>query len=268
MMEHSMALVLFTFLSQIAIGAFASLFFLDAYREKVSKRSVFISLVAILIVSAAAVIISLFHLGHPFAAYRAILNFGDSWLTREIVFFPAFMLLVFLYILLAKTQKQKQTIGWITNIIGAVTIFSTGMIYTIPSVPAWNNGTTVAAFFITALLLGPIFIQLLLSILEKKLVNLNLYTTIIAFLAILLNVINLSILKGGLPAAVETAGLIVVSPLFWVKIITLLAAFFLAGYFLLRKKTISFSTVTVIFACFIVSEFLGRMLFYSSGVHL
>ncbi len=267
-MEHSMTLVVFTFLSQMAIGAFASLFVLDVYQEKVTKRSAFISLVAILIVSVVAVIVSVFHLGHPFAAYRALLNFGHSWLTREIVFFPTFMLFVFLYAFVAKTRKQKQTFGWITNIIGAVTIFSTAMIYTIPSVPAWNNGTTVAAFFTTALLLGPIFIQLLISVLEKKFVNLNLYTTIVAFLAILLNVMNLTILKGGLPAAVESAGLLVASPLFWVKIIALLGAFFIAGYFLLKKKTISFSTVSILYVCFIVSEFLGRMLFYSSGVHL
>jgi anaerobic dimethyl sulfoxide reductase subunit C (anchor subunit) len=267
-MEHSMTLVVFTFLSQMAIGAFATLFFLDAYKEKVSKRSAFISLVAILAVSVVAVIVSVFHLGHPFAAYRALLNFDDSWLTREIVFFPSFMLFVFLYTFVAKTKKQKQPIGWITIILGVVTIFCTAMIYTIPSVPAWNNGTTVAAFFTTALLIGPIFIQLLLSLLEKRLVNFNLYTTIVAFLAIILNVINLSILNGGLPAAVESAGLLVASPLFWVKIIALIAAFFIAGYLLLKKRSISLLTVSIIYACFLVSEFLGRMLFYSSGVHL
>lgn len=267
-MEDSMTLVIFTFLSQMAIGAFASLFFLDAFKGKISERSTFISLITILVVSVGAVIVSVFHLGHPFAAYRAILNFDDSWLTREIVFFPTFMFFVLLYTFFAKSKKQKQTIGWVANIVGVITIFSTAMIYTIPSVPAWNNGTTIVAFFTTALLLGPILIQLLVSLLEKRFVNLNLYTTVVAFLAILLNVINVTILKGGLPVAAESAGLLLASPLFWVKITFLLSAFLIAGYFLMKKKNSSLSTVSIIFALFVVSEFIGRMLFYSSGVHL
>ena len=267
-MEHSITLVVFTFLSQMAIGAFAAQFFLEAYKEKVSKRSAFISLIAILAVSAAAVIVSVFHLGHPFAAYRAILNFDDSWLSREIVFFPSFMLFVFLYTIAAKTKKQKQTLGWITMILGAITIFSTAMIYTIPAVPAWNSGMTLSAFFATALLLGPVFIQLLLSILEKRFFNFSLYTLIVAALAILINVIHVTILEGGLPAAVESAGLLVVSPLFWLKMFALIAAFIIAGYLLLKKRGSSLLSVSIIFACFMVSEFLGRMLFYSLGIHL
>lgn len=267
-MEDSMTLVIFTFLSQMAIGAFASLFLLDTYKGKISQRSTLISLITILIVSVGAVIVSVFHLGHPFAAYRAILNFGDSWLTREIVFFPTFMFFVLLYTFFAKTKKQKQFIGWVANSIGAITIFSTAMIYTIPSVPAWNNGTTLAAFFTTALLLGPVLIQLLVSLLEKRYVDFNLYTTVVAFLAILLNVINLTILKGGLPDAVESAGLLLASPLFWVKITFLLLAFIITGYLLMKKRASSLSTVSIIFALFVISEFVGRVLFYSSGVHL
>ncbi|MBM4765253.1 DmsC/YnfH family molybdoenzyme membrane anchor subunit [Bacillus sp. B15-48] len=267
-MENSMTLVVFTFLSQMAIGAFAALFFLDAYKEKVSKRSAFTSLIAILVVSVVAVIVSVFHLGHPFSAYMAILNFGDSWLSREIVFFPAFMLFVFLYAFMAKTKEQKRLFGWVTIILGTVTIYSTAMIYIIPAVPAWHNGTTLAAFFATAFLLGPVFIQLLLSIIDKSFVNFSPYIAIVTAFAILLNVINFTILNGGLPAAVESAGLLVSSPLFWVKMIALVAAFSVAGYLVWKKKNSSLSTVSLIFACFIVSELLGRMLFYSSGVHL
>lgn len=267
-MEHAMTLVIFTFLSQMAIGAFACLFFIDTYKEKISERSTVISLITILAISAVAVVVSVFHLGHPFAAYRALLNFGASWLTREIVFFPLFMFFVLLYTFFAKTKAQKQILGWTTVVFGAVTIFSTAMIYTIPSVPAWNNGTTLAAFFLTALLPGPILVQLLLALLEKRTVNFNLYTTVVAFLALLLNGVTVSVLKSGLPAAVESAGLLTASPLFWIKIATLAAAFALAGYFLLKKKAGTVSTVATLFALVIVAEFLGRILFYSSGVHL
>lgn len=267
-MEHSMTLVVFTFLSQLAIGGFAALFIMDTYKEKVPKKASSISLMAILIVSVVAVIVSIFHLGHPFAAYKAILNFNDSWLTREIIFFPTFILFVFAYAFLAKNQKVKQTFGWIGTIVGAITILCTAMIYTIPSVPAWNNGTTTAAFFLTALLLGPILIQLLVSVLEKKFVDFSLYTTIIAAIAILVNVVNLTILQGGFAEAVETASILLTSPLFWAKMVFLVVAFAIAGYSILNKKISSIKSASFIFVCFFVAEFIGRMLFYSSGVHL
>lgn len=267
-MEHSMTLVVFTFLSQMSIGAFATLFILDVYKGKISKRSANISSIVILAISVVAVIVSIFHLGHPFAAYRALLNFGESWLTREIIFFPAFMVLFMIYAFVGKTKAQKQVLGWITLVLGVSTIFSTAMIYKVPAVPAWNNGTTIAAFFITAFLLGPVLIQVLLSILDKNIVNLTSYTAIMAILAIGLNIINLTILQGGLPAAVESATVLFASPLFWIKIVSLILALVVSGYVILKKKNISFSMVSVIFTCFLVSEFLGRMLFYSSGVHL
>lgn len=267
-MEHSMPLVFFTFLSELAIGAFATLFLLDVFKKKFSQRSARDSLISILVVSVLAVFISLFHLGHPFSAIRAILNFGHSWLTREITFFPLFILFVLLYTIFGKNKPQKQIFGWIGVVFGLATIFSTSMCYNIPSVPAWHNGTTIAAFFITALLLGPVSIYLMLAILDKNLLNMTVYTAIMAAIAIIINLIHVSVLKGGLPAAVQSSILILASPLFWIKMVALIVAFVISEYFALKKKGFSVSMVGFIFACFIVSEFLGRILFYSSGIHL
>ena len=267
-MEHTITLVIFTFLSQLVIGGFASLFIIETYKEKISIRSSFISLMIILVISVVAVIVSVFHLGHPFAAYKAILNFADSWLSREIVFFSLFILFVFIYAFLVKTRKMKQIIGWLAVIIGVTTIASSAMIYTIPAVPGWNNGMTLAAFFVTSLLVGPIFIQLLLSVLEGKLADFSLYTAVVAAIAIVLNVMNVSIMTGGFAEAVETAALQTASPLFWMKIILLVFGFSIAGYSIMNKKSYSFNSVSIIFFGFVIAEFIGRMLFYSSGIHL
>lgn len=267
-MEHSMTLVIFTFLSQLAIGAFVAFFILDAMKEKVSKKVGFITLCTIFAISVVAVIVSLFHLGHPFAAYKAILNAGQSWLTREILFFPAFILFVVLYTFFAKTKKSKQALGIITSLIGGITIFCTAMIYTIPSMPAWDNGTTVAAFLVTALLLGPILVQLIVSIMDGKFVDFTAYTVMAAVGAIILNVINLTILKGGFPEAVETFTLLMASPLFWVKLVLIVIGGGIALLALLNRKFKTTPFVAVIFGCFVVAEFVGRMLFYSTGVHL
>ena len=266
-MEHSITLVIFTFLSQLAIGGFASLFLIETYKQKLTKRTSFISLITILGISAVAVIVSVFHLGHPLHAYRALLNFANSWLSREIVFFPLFILLVLIYTFVAKTRKMKQITGWLAVIFGAITITCTAMIYTIPAVPGWNNNLTMAAFFMTALLLGPVFIQFLLSVLEGKLMNFSLYTAIVSGIAILLNGLYISVTKGGFAEAVETAVLLTSSPLFWVKIALLVVGFGIAVYGIV-KKTYSSISVAIIFFGFVVAEFIGRMLFYSTGVHL
>jgi len=263
-----MTLVVFTFLSQVVFGGFFTLFIIETYKQKISKRSSSISLIAILAISAVAVIVSVFHLGHPFAAYKAILNFEDSWLSREIVFFPLFILFVFLYAFFATTRKMKQIIGWLAVIFGVAAIASSAMIYTIPAVPGWNNGMTLAAFFVTSLLVGPIFIQLLLSVLEGKLVDFSIYTAVVAAIAILLNVMNISIVKGGFAEAIETAALLTASPLFWIKIVLLVIGFSVAGYSIMNKKRYSLTSVSIIFFGFVIAEFIGRMLFYSSGIHL
>src|SRR5690554_6608511 len=243
-MEHSMTLVIFTFLSQLAIGGFVTLFLLDAYKEKLSKRATFHSLLALLAISAVAVVVSIFHLGHPLAAYRAILNFGESWLAREIVFFPTFILFVILYTFFAKTAKAKKATGWGATVLGAVTIISTAMIYIIPAVPAWNSGLTMIGFFVTAILLGPVFIQLLLAVLEKKVVDLSKYTVLAAVAAILINIINLSILNGGFPEAVESASIMIASPLFWTKIVGLVVGVAIAGLSLKNKRIYSPASIS------------------------
>ena len=267
-MEHSMTLVVFTFLSQLVIGGFSSLFIIETYKQKISKRSSLFSLMMILAISVVAVIVSVFHLGHPFAAYKAIINFAESWLSREIVFFPLFILFVFIYAFFAKTRKMKQITGWIAVMVGATAIASSAMIYIIPAVPGWNNGMTFAAFFVTSLLLGPIFIQLLLSALGEKLVDFSFYTAVVAAIAILLNVLNISIIKSGIAEAVETAALLTTSPLLWAKIILLVIGFCIAGYSIMNKKGCSLTSVSIIFFGFVIAEFIGRMLFYSSGIHL
>ena len=152
-------------------------------------------------------------------------------------------------------------------ILGGITIFCTAMIYTIPAIPAWNSGMTMAAFFTTALLTGPIFIQLLLTVLEGEVVNFSLYTLVVSGIAILLNLISLTILKGGFAEAVETASILTSSPLFFIKMIVLIIGFVMALYSIM-KKSYTLTTGAIIFACFLVAEFIGRMLFYSSGIHL
>lgn len=267
-MEHSMTLVFFTFLSQIAIGGFITLFLLDTWKKNISSKAVFVSLVTILALSVVAVIISVFHLGHPFAAYKALLNFDESWLSREIVFFPTFMLFVFVYAFLAKSEKTKKVYGILGTIFGVVTIFCTAMIYTIPSMPAWDNGITTVLFFSTALLLGPMVVQLVVYVIDKQLVDLSVYTVIIASFVIFVNILNITVMNGGFNEAIQTATMLLSSPMFWTKMALLVLGFVVALLAVINRNKYSKLTVTTMFVCFLIADLLGRMLFYSTGVHL
>ena len=84
------ALILFTILGQMSVGAFLVLglvhFFAErkagtAEADRLSDRA----LLAIGPVLVLGMLASLFHLGNPLNAYRAVANVGTSWLSREIL---------------------------------------------------------------------------------------------------------------------------------------------------------------------------------------
>ena len=82
-----------------------------------------------------AVIASLFHLGNPINAPRAILNMGTSWLSREIFCTVAFSLLavVFAFMQWRKIGSftVRNIIAWVAAVLGVVLVFSMSKIYMI-----------------------------------------------------------------------------------------------------------------------------------------
>ena len=93
---------------------------------------------------------SLFHLGHPERAWRALAMWRTSWLSREGIALPAFMAAVFAYAL-------GHQFGWsATPVIGAVaallclTLFvCTGMVYAcIKFLQEWASPLTIANYMV------------------------------------------------------------------------------------------------------------------------
>src|SRR5512141_3045797 len=85
------ALVTFSVLAQMSVGSFLILglvHFLAQRRAGLAQadRLSDIALLAIWPVLALGLLASLFHLGNPLNAYRAILNVANAWLSREILF--------------------------------------------------------------------------------------------------------------------------------------------------------------------------------------
>ena len=103
-----------------------------------------------LVLTGLGTIASLFHLGHPERAWRALAMWRTSWLSREGIALPAFMAAVFAYGL-------GHQLGWrATPAIGAVAavlclslFVCTGMIYAcIKFLQEWASPLTIANYMV------------------------------------------------------------------------------------------------------------------------
>lgn len=114
--KKEIPLLVFTFLSAVLVG-----WFITFYRfEKISSwhRITFISLLAV------AGFISLFHLGKPLRAFRALLHVKSSWLSREILTFGLFALFSSVFVLTGTAE-----LFWFALIAGAAFLISVEMVY-------------------------------------------------------------------------------------------------------------------------------------------
>ncbi len=166
-------LVTFTVLAQMAVGAFIGLGAwsgwasqngagMDRVRDLTLKP-----LLASGIIFVTAVLVSLFHLGRPLRAYRALSNLRSSWLSREIFSAGLFgagwaIFCGLLAILSAFTSVLWVSLG-LATLAGLALIFSMARVYRLDSLTGWNNWRTPVSFFLTAALLGGLFSAALLT---------------------------------------------------------------------------------------------------------
>jgi anaerobic dimethyl sulfoxide reductase subunit C (anchor subunit) len=163
MAKKEWPLIAFTLLSQTAVGFFL-LFTVPlalsgtgtgaADVRLLRLRSLFI----VLILLAAAAALSFFHLGNPLAAYRALNNVRTSRLSREIFFE---LLLIFLIAVVGwlewrrlGSQDLRLGLYLLAALAGVGLIWSMAGIYRLEAVPVWNNAMTPFSFFMTAFVLG------------------------------------------------------------------------------------------------------------------
>ncbi|MCH6267642.1 dimethyl sulfoxide reductase anchor subunit family protein [Neobacillus citreus] len=266
---HELPLVIFTVLSQLAVGGIVTLWWMDWKNTIQWKTGLLISL-SLVVIGGVAVLVSMFHLGHPFAAYRAILNIKVSWLSREVTFYGAFVGLSLLYtwFWFKDVSTWRGISGAIAAILGGIAIFSSAKIYMIPVIPAWNGMTTMMMFFLTSILLGPLFVGLFLLIrgeLSMKITTFVLFGFIAAAIVMLL---YFSGLQGGLPQAGESLRLMTGQFIFWLRLFTFVIAFAILAINSIGKQKQTGITYSVVFLLLLISEFLARFQFYETAVHL
>ncbi|TGE37029.1 DMSO reductase [Desulfosporosinus fructosivorans] len=285
-------LILFTILGQIAIGIILMLWWLDRKGNHLDsqffKQGVYVSGALLMV----ALLASLFHLGHPEAAYRALSHLGSSWLSREILLFLlTFLAWIYLFLLsrhltgsrvlgsststttTAETAAGGHLTGrrslglGITALLGLMGIVSSAMIYVLPRVPAWNNVGPVLFFLLTTGLLGALCTLVLgqkslIATQKKFLLQFALGCTIAGLL-------TFSIYASMLSGSVEgTASLnfLLNSPLFWIRaLLGWLTPLLLLVSILKNPQADKATLILTVTLLASLGEVLGRALFYLSA---
>ncbi|HEV3226410.1 MAG TPA: DmsC/YnfH family molybdoenzyme membrane anchor subunit, partial [Acidimicrobiales bacterium] len=135
--EHAhWPLVWLTMLTQIAVGVSAT------------ANSAGMRLTAA-VVAALALLTSVFHLGRPIHAWKALRNLRRSWLSREVALFAAYTGAATFAVVVPKASV-------IAVVVGAAGVYASGRLYVVPGRPAWNTPLTPIQFGLTALAIGPL----------------------------------------------------------------------------------------------------------------
>jgi anaerobic dimethyl sulfoxide reductase subunit C (anchor subunit) len=281
MFAEEWPLLSFTLLTQLAVGSYLFFVIIRSLKKaggqlsiNVTKRGMFLVGPVMLV----ALIFSVFHLGDPLGAYRSILNLDSSWLSREIIFAGAFFALWIVSWILDRKGAWNQAVGWITSIVGLGAVFSMASIYATSIKPAWTDINTYLAFYGTTILFGSVVSMLFISFSKEKNEGLNSVLKgigLTGLAAIVIQLIYLPVYVAGLPveggmAGLESANLLtgtygLSTIIRWVLSIAGLVMIGFAFYRKTEPKS-KYTIYLTAFALVLVGEFLGRFIFYATGV--
>ncbi len=148
------SLVFMTTMVQAVVGALTVMLFAHATDT--------VSLTLLAMLTAVALNISIFHLGRPAYAWRALKMWRRSWLSREVLLFGLF----FLSISACTAMSWAQTLGlsygmnavsffgWMATGFGILGTIASAYIYLVPARPSWNMSHTPLDFLLSASLMG------------------------------------------------------------------------------------------------------------------
>lgn len=152
--QHAhLSLVVFTVLTQMAVGSFA-MFALEA-RENAALAGGG-ALGTPLAIALFSMMLAPLHLGRPLRAYRAVLNWKRSWLSREILALGGFVAAAAASFTLRAFDEASlaRVFDCAATALGLAGVYCTARIYRVPARPTWDSPRTTASFLLTSLLLG------------------------------------------------------------------------------------------------------------------
>lgn len=294
------ALVTFTILAQMSVGAFVVLGIVHSYAnrkagmqeaDRLSDRA----LVAIITTLGLGMLASLLHLGNPLRAPTAVTNLATSWLSREILSGVVFAVLGVIFAAMQwfkwGTYAVRNVIAWIAAAVGLVLVYCMSRVYMIPEQPAWNTIVTPLSFYIATLMLGvlalgaafvanyaylrsrnPEAVTAQLELLRTSLKGFAITSIVLVGLQLVMLPLYMGYLATGPAAAVQSVSMMI-GPFGVMYFLRLALAFLGAGVFGVflyiaagqsgKERTMS-SLAYGAFALVLVAEVLGRLVFYST----
>ena len=252
-------LVMMTVLTQLSVGAFAAIWLLQLLGGTIRLGA---AALASLMVGGVALSASTMHLGRPVHAYRALKMWKRSWLSREVLMFSLFSAVAGLYAgLLWLKLPGSAVLGALTALLGLFGVTASACIYLVRARPAWNTKHTVAEFYLSGALLGPLFAATIGITMGRVL----LWITVIATAAQLLNLASkfLWLTRSEVFELQASARLLstTLAPALQLRAILLIS-----GGIVLPLLTRSRVGALIALAVVLAGELLGRYLFFVSVV--
>jgi anaerobic dimethyl sulfoxide reductase subunit C (anchor subunit) len=243
-------------------------------------------------------IASLFHLGDPLSAVRAVTNVGSSWLSREILFGVIFAALGAVFALMQwrkiSTFAVRNVVALLAAVAGVALVYSMSNVYMLPTQPAWNTAVTPILFFAATLLLGLMAMgaafvanhaylkrradagmETQMELMCGSLRWISLASVVLVGVELVVMPLYVAQLSTGEAAALESARLMIqdFGVVFALRLILAFVGAGVFGLFLYRSASARDERriATVVYAAFalvLVAEVLGRFLFYAvqSGI--
>lgn len=153
--EHAhLSLVFMTTLIQMVAGALIASLMWKGVNAPI--------LAVLLAITAIALNISVFHLGRPAYAWRALKMWRRSWLSREVLLFGVFFAALAVAMAAASADGHVLNLGaetisalaWAAAAFGLAGTIASAFIYLVPARPAWNMIHTPIDFLLSAALIG------------------------------------------------------------------------------------------------------------------
>jgi formate dehydrogenase iron-sulfur subunit len=154
--DSHLPLVVMLALTQLSVGGFTAAL---AAIHKTSETEQRVLILASFIAGIAGLLSSIFHLGRPLLAWKAVLNLRTSWMSREILLFAVFAIVATIELALHLAPAgtfigPKETFLWLTVLSGMAAVFSSVMIYHDTHRSFWHFRNTAGRFFGSVLVLG------------------------------------------------------------------------------------------------------------------
>ena len=279
---HEWSLLIFTICMQTAIGmvVLITLFQhkINTYSENKKVNLLKLPLIIITVLSIMGLAASFTHLGTPTNAINTIINFGNSWMSNEIVITGIFIALIVIALTLVFLQKKvNMNIILIASVVGLIDIFCMAKIYTTSLVDGWNNLNTYTSFYGTAFVLGAIFFATFV-LPQTKNENKDLFqyllkwTFIISIIGVGIQLIGLAIfsMQEVNPLIIDaTPWTQLIAPYMSTVFIRWIIEFIgvaMLGYLVLSSKGIkNTSIIYVVLLLLVGAEIMSRYVFYVIG---